>query len=118
MNEIMSVNVSTEKDPGLIQIVLQCLQRERLVAFLKDFKKCFAQSCEDLCGIALEIVQLWIALSLETQPLRFETLNLNSEGSTVNYDVRPVWPDLKQPSNKRPGKSDQNDQKIRRSLQS
>ena len=53
-----------------------------------------------------------IALSLETQPLRFQTLNLKSEGSTVNYDVRPVWLDLKQPSNKRPGKSDQ---KIRRS---
>ncbi|KAF5932946.1 hypothetical protein HYC85_029117 [Camellia sinensis] len=51
-----------------------------------------------------------IALSLETQPLRFQTLNLNSEGSTVNYDVRPVWPDLKQPSNKRPGKSGQEDQ--------
>ena len=69
------------------------------------------RSCEDLCGITLEIVQPRIALSLETQPLCFQTLNLNSEGSTVNYDVRPVWPDLKQPSNERPGKSDQEDQK-------
>ncbi|KAF5943961.1 hypothetical protein HYC85_018038 [Camellia sinensis] len=81
MNEIMLVSMSTEKDLGLIQT--------------------------DLCGIALEIAQPRIALSLETQPLCFQTLNLNSEGSTVNYDVRPVWSDLKQPSNKRPGKSDQ-----------
>ncbi|KAF5932346.1 hypothetical protein HYC85_028517 [Camellia sinensis] len=103
MNEIMLVSVSTEKDPGLIQTGFTLSSARAICRFLKNFQKtkCFAQSCEDLCGIALEIMQPRIALSLETRPLRFQTLNLNSEGSTVNYDVRPVWPDLKQPSNKR-----------------
>ena len=54
------------------RLVLYCLQRKRLAAFLKDFKICFARSCEDLCGIALEIVQLRITLSLETRPLIFK----------------------------------------------
>ena len=120
MNEIMLVSVSTEKDPGLVQPGFALSSARAICRFLKKISKtkCFAQSCEDLCGIALEIVQPRIALSLEPQPLRFQTLTLNSAGSTVNYDVRPVWPDLKQPSNKRPGKSDQKDQKIRRSLRS
>ena len=82
-------------------MVLHCLQRERFVAFLKTFKKYFARSYEDMCGIALEIVQLRITLSLETQPLCFQTLNLDSKRSKDNHDVRPVWPALKQPSNKR-----------------
>jgi len=40
MNEIMSVNVSTEKDPSLVQIgsTLSSEEDERLVALLKDFK--------------------------------------------------------------------------------
>ncbi|KAF5956351.1 hypothetical protein HYC85_003576 [Camellia sinensis] len=56
--------------------IKRCLQRERLVAFLKDFKKYFARSCEDLCGITLEIVHPRIAPSLEIQPLCSQNLEL------------------------------------------
>ena len=92
------------------RLVLHYLQRERFVAFLKFSKtKYFARFREDLCGIALEIVQLRIALNLETRALAFKPW-AHSERSTVNYNVRPVWPDSKQPSNKRLGKSGQEDQ--------
>ena len=57
------------------RLVLHCLQHERFVAFLKDFKNCFVRSCEDLCGIALEIVQPRITLSLKIQSICFRTLN-------------------------------------------
>ena len=78
MNEIMLVSVSTEKDPGLIQIGFTLSLARAICRFLKNFQKtkCFARSCEDLCGIALEIVQLRIALSLETRPLCFQNLEL------------------------------------------
>ena len=59
MIEIMLVNVSTEKDPGLIQIGSTLSLARAICHFLKKI-----QSCENLCGIALEIVQLRIALSL------------------------------------------------------
>ena len=74
MNEIMFVNVSTEKDPGLIQIGPTPSSARALSHFLKRFqnKNCFTRSYEDLCGITLEIVQLRIALSLKTRPLIFE----------------------------------------------
>ena len=73
MNEIMFVNVSTETDPGLIQVGSTLSSTRAIGRFLKKkFKKCFAQSCEDLCGIALEIVQLRIALNLEIRPLTFK----------------------------------------------
>mgnify|MGYP003702378329 CR=1 FL=1 len=70
MIKIMLVNVSTEKDPDLIQIGSTVSSARAICRFLKRFqKKCFALSCEDLCGIALEIVQPRIALSLKTRPL-------------------------------------------------
>ena len=73
MNEIMLVNVSTEKDPGLIQIGFVLSSARAICRFLKNFqkKKYFARSCEALCRIALEIVQLRIARSLEIRPLTF-----------------------------------------------
>ena len=102
MNEIMLVSASTEKDPGLIQIGSALSSARVICRFLKNFQKCFARSYKDQCGIVLEIVQLRIALSLETRPpLCFQTLNWHSECSTVDHNVRPVWPDWKQPLNKR-----------------
>ena len=77
MNEIMPVSVSTEKDPGLVQTGSTLSSARAICRFLKNFqKKCFAWSCEDMCGIALEIVQLRIALSLETRPPYFQTIEL------------------------------------------
>ena len=73
MIEIMLVYVSAEKDPGFIQIGSTLSSARAICRFLKkNFKKYFAQSCEDLCGITLEIVQLRIALSLEIRPLTFK----------------------------------------------
>ena len=73
MIEIVLVNVSTEKDPSLIQIGSTQSSARAICRFLKkDLKKYFGRSCEDLCGIALEIVQLRIALSLEIRPLTFK----------------------------------------------
>ena len=71
MIEIMFVNVSTKKDPGLIQIgsTLSLEEPARLVALLKDFKKYFAWSYEDMHGISLEIIPHRITLGLETRPL-------------------------------------------------
>ena len=73
MIEIMLVNMSTEKDPGLILIGPTLSSARATSRFLKRFQnKYFARSCEDLCGIALELVQLRIALNLEIRPLTFK----------------------------------------------
>ena len=76
MNEIMFVNVSTEKDPGLIQIgsTLSLEEPERLVTLFKDFKKCYAWSYEDMRGIDLEIVLYRITLNLKTRLLLLSNL--------------------------------------------
>ena len=67
VDEIIPINVGTEKDPCLVQIgsTLSSEERERLVALLKDFKDVFAWSYEDMPGIDPEIVQHWIPLDLE-----------------------------------------------------
>ena len=104
MNEIMLVSLSTEKDPGLIQIGSTLSSARAICRFCKNFQKqnvlrgpvkTCVESLLRLCSLGS------LSASRLDPPLCFQTLNLNSEGSTVNYDVRPVWPDLKQPSNKR-----------------
>ena len=42
-DEIITVNIGTEEDPRLVQIgsTLSSEEQERLVALLKDFKRCF-----------------------------------------------------------------------------
>ena len=45
--------------------------------------------CEDLCGIALEIAQPRIALSLKIQPVRFQTLNpFKTSNSQLSEEAR------------------------------
>ena len=101
MNEIRLVVWVLRRTLALIQIGSTLSSARAICRFLKKLSKtiCFARSCEDLCGIALEIVQPRITLSLETRPLSLQTLNLGSECSTVNHNVGLVWPDLKQPLN-------------------
>ncbi|GMP34651.1 hypothetical protein CsSME_00007433 [Camellia sinensis var. sinensis] len=67
VDEIIPINVSTEKDPHLVQIgsTLSSEERERLVALLKDFKDVFTWSYEDMPGIDPEIVQHRIPLDPE-----------------------------------------------------
>ena len=67
IDEIIAINVGNEKDPCLVQIrpPLSSEKRERLIAFLKDFKDVFAWSYEDMPGIDLEIVQHRIPLDPE-----------------------------------------------------
>ncbi|GMP89294.1 hypothetical protein CsSME_00040933 [Camellia sinensis var. sinensis] len=65
VDEIVAINVGTEKDPHLVQIgsTLSSEEREHLVTLLKDFKDVFAWSYEDMPGIDPEIVQHRIPLN-------------------------------------------------------
>lgn len=65
VDEIVSVNVGTEKDHRLVQIgsALSSEEREQLVALLKEFKDVFVWSYEDMSGIDHEIVQHRIPLN-------------------------------------------------------
>ncbi|KAF5932808.1 hypothetical protein HYC85_028979 [Camellia sinensis] len=69
VDEIIPINVGTEKDPHLVQIgsTLSSEERERLVALLKDFKDIFAWSYEDIPRIDPEIVQHRILLTPRDQ---------------------------------------------------
>ncbi|GMP68115.1 hypothetical protein CsSME_00027838 [Camellia sinensis var. sinensis] len=64
VDEIISINVGTEKDPRLVQIgsTLSLEEREHLVALLKDFKNVFAWSYKDMPEIDPEIAQHRIPL--------------------------------------------------------
>ena len=58
VDEIIQINVGTEKDPRLVQIgsMLSSEERKCLATLLKDFKDVFAWSYEDMPGIDPEIV--------------------------------------------------------------
>ena len=66
-DEIIAINLCTEKDPCLVQIesMLSSEERKYLIALLKDFKDVFAWSYEDMPGIDPEIVQHRIPLDPE-----------------------------------------------------
>ncbi|GMP54864.1 hypothetical protein CsSME_00019890 [Camellia sinensis var. sinensis] len=72
VDEIIAMNVGTEKDPRMVQIgsTLSSEERERLVALLKDFKDVFTWSYEDMPGIDHEIVQHRILLDPEARPVK------------------------------------------------
>ena len=72
VDEIIPINVGTEKDPHLVQIgsTLSSKEHERLVALLKDFKDVFASSYEDMPGIDPKIIQHRIPLDLEAGPIK------------------------------------------------
>lgn len=59
VDEIITINMGTEKDPCLVQIgsMLSSEERERLIALLKDFKDAFVWSNKDIPGIDPEIIQ-------------------------------------------------------------
>ena len=102
MNEIMLVNVSTGKDPGLIQIGSTLSSARAICRFLKNFQKNVLRGPAKTCMESLlTLCSLGSLSASRLDPSAFKTLNLDSECSTVNYNVSSVWPDSKQPSNKR-----------------
>ena len=89
IDEITTVNIGTEKDPRLVQIgsTLSSEERERLVAFLKDFKDVFAWSYEDMPGIAPEIVQHRIPLDPEARPDKHKLRRIRLDWALKIKDV-------------------------------
>ena len=103
MNEIMLVCVSTEKDPGLIQTGLTLSSARAICRFLKNFQKqnILRDPAKTCVESLLRLCSLGSFSASRLNPFASKPRNLNKEGSTINYDVRPAWPDSKQPSNKR-----------------